>query len=89
MLRPAIGLDKTEITEIARRIGTFETSIMPYEDCCTIFTPPHPKTRPTLEEIEAAEAAMPGLAELEQEAAEQADVVRLKVGDIPPLAAEY
>lgn len=89
VLRPAIGLDKTEITEIARRIGTFETSIMPYEDCCTIFTPPHPKTRPTLEEIEAAEAAMPGLAELEREAAEQADVVRLKVGDIPPLAAEY
>ena len=43
ILRPLIGLDKTEIVEAARRIGTFETSILPYEDCCTIFTPPHPK----------------------------------------------
>ena len=44
ILRPLIGMDKTEIVEVARRIGTFETSILPYEDCCTIFTPPHPKT---------------------------------------------
>lgn len=46
VLRPLISLDKTEIIEMARRIGTFETSILPYEDCCTIFTPKNPKTRP-------------------------------------------
>ena len=56
VFRPAIGLDKKEITEIARKIGTFETSIQPYEDCCTVFTPKHPKTKPTIEEIEKAEA---------------------------------
>lgn len=67
-------MDKTEITDIARRIGTFETSILPYEDCCTIFTPPHPKTKPTLAEIEAAEAAMPALAELERAAAAETPV---------------
>ena len=56
VFRPVIGMDKTEIISIARRIGTFETSILPYEDCCTVFTPKHPKTQPTLEEVEAAEA---------------------------------
>lgn len=79
VLRPLIGLDKTEIVEVARRIGTFETSILPYEDCCTIFTPPHPKTKPTLAEIEAAEAAMPGLAELEEAAAEQVERIRIEM----------
>ena len=53
--------------ETARHINTFETSILPYEDCCTIFTPPHPKIRPELAEILEAEAAMPGLAALEAE----------------------
>ncbi len=75
VLRPCIGMDKTEITDIARQIDTYETSILPYEDCCTIFTPPHPKTKPHLDEIEAAEAGMPGLAELEAQAAAQAEVV--------------
>ena len=51
ILRPLIGMDKTEIVETARHINTFETSILPYEDCCTIFTPPHPKIRPELDEI--------------------------------------
>ncbi len=55
ILRPVIGMDKTEIISIARKIGTFETSILPYEDCCTVFTPRHPRTRPTLAEVEAAE----------------------------------
>ena len=79
ILRPLIGLDKTEIVEVARRIGTFETSILPYEDCCTIFTPPHPKTKPTLAEIEAAEAAMPGLAELEGAAAREVERIRIEM----------
>ena len=81
VLRPCIGMDKTEITEIARKIGTFETSIQPYEDCCTIFTPPHPKTKPELEEILRAEAQVERLAELEQIAAEQAECVRVNVGE--------
>ena len=50
--------DKAEIMELARRIGTYETSILPYEDCCTVFTPKHPRTRPTLELIEKAEGAV-------------------------------
>ena len=51
VFRPCIGLDKEEILTIARRIGTFETSILPYEDCCTVFTPRHPKTRPEPEKV--------------------------------------
>jgi len=55
VLRPLIGMDKEEIIRISRNIDTFETSILPYEDCCTVFTPKHPKTRPTLELCEEAE----------------------------------
>ena len=55
VFRPLIGSDKTEIVETARAIGTFETSTLPYEDCCTVFTPKHPRTRPTLNVVEAAE----------------------------------
>ncbi|MCD8066307.1 MAG: tRNA 4-thiouridine(8) synthase ThiI [Oscillospiraceae bacterium] len=58
VLRPLIGFDKEEIVTLARRLGTFETSILPYEDCCTVFTPRHPKTHPSLVEVEAAEAAL-------------------------------
>lgn len=54
-LRPLIGMDKNEIVEISRKIDTFDISIQPYEDCCTIFTPKHPKTRPTLEYVEQGE----------------------------------
>lgn len=55
VLRPCVGMDKTEIIEIARKIDTFETSIEPYEDCCTVFTPKHPKVRPRLEDVEKAQ----------------------------------
>ncbi len=75
VLRPCIGMDKIEITKIAREIGTFETSILPYEDCCTIFTPPHPKTKPTMQEILAAEQNMPELLEIEQQAANLTEVI--------------
>lgn len=51
VFRPLIGMDKSEIVNISRNIGTFETSIEPYEDCCTVFTPKHPKTKPVLSEI--------------------------------------
>lgn len=56
--RPVIGMDKEDIVAIARDIGTFETSILPYEDCCTIFVPKHPTTRPKLEKILASEALL-------------------------------
>ena len=56
VLRPLIGMDKIEIIDIARKIETFDISTLPYEDCCTIFTPKHPKTKPKLHEIEAIEA---------------------------------
>ena len=52
---PLVGMDKEEIVTIARKIGTLETSILPYEDCCTVFTPKHPKTKPTLEQLQNAE----------------------------------
>ena len=58
VLRPVVGMDKEEIVRISRKIGTFETSILPYEDCCTVFTPKHPKTRPQLADLEEAERAL-------------------------------
>jgi len=58
VLRPLIGMDKEEIVRMARKIGTFDTSILPYEDCCTVFTPPHPKTKPNVEEVREMEAAL-------------------------------
>ena len=58
VLRPLLGMDKVEIIRLSRRIGTYDTSILPYEDCCTVFTPRHPCTRPVLADIEAAESAL-------------------------------
>ena len=58
LFTPLIVMDKEEIVTIARRIGTLETSILPYEDCCTVFTPKHPKTKPTLAQVEQAEAGL-------------------------------
>lgn len=55
VFRPLVGMDKTEIIEIARKIDTFETSTLPYEDCCTVFTPRHPKVRPSLADVEKAQ----------------------------------
>ena len=55
VFRPLIAMDKEDIMDIARNIGTFETSILPYEDCCTIFVPKHPKTKPRLKEIRKSE----------------------------------
>lgn len=66
IFRPVIGMDKNEIVAIARKIDTFETSILPYEDCCTVFTPRHPRTRPKLEMVEQAEQALQGGALVEE-----------------------
>ena len=58
VVQPLIGFDKEEIVRLARKIGTFGTSILPYEDCCTVFTPRHPRTKPKLKDVEAVEAAL-------------------------------
>ena len=58
VLQPLIGMDKEEIVRQARKIGTFETSILPYEDCCTVFTPRHPRTKPKLKDVIEAESAL-------------------------------
>jgi thiamine biosynthesis protein ThiI len=58
VFRPLIGMDKEEIVRIARKIDTLDTSILPYEDCCTVFTPKHPRTKPRLEEVVQAEQAL-------------------------------
>ncbi len=73
--RPLIGMDKMEVVAIAQKIGTFETSILPYEDCCTVFTPKHPKTRPMLSEIEEEEKRV-DLAPMEDKAIREIEVIR-------------
>lgn len=78
VFRPCIGLDKTEIIDVARKIDTFETSILPYEDCCTVFTPRHPKTRPTLEAVEKAQALY-DWEDMIAEAVEQTTVKMIKL----------
>ena len=67
IFRPLIGMDKEEIIRTAREIGTFETSILPYEDCCTVFTPRHPRTQPELDKVLAEEAKI-DIRALEEEA---------------------
>ena len=79
VLRPLIGFDKEEIVRLARRIGTFETSILPYEDCCTVFTPRHPELRPTVAKAEEAERAL-DVGALVEEAVRDAEHLTLEVG---------
>lgn len=80
VFRPCIGYDKEEIITIARKINTFDTSILPYEDCCTVFTPKHPKTRPELGKVlEQEEKAQ--LSELEAKAAENIQVHFMDIGN--------
>lgn len=76
VFRPLIGMDKNEVIEIARRIDTFETSILPYEDCCTVFVAKHPKTRPKLAEIEKYEAGLE-LQELIDKAFNNTEVINI------------
>lgn len=72
VFRPCIGMDKDEIVSISRKIDTFETSIQPYEDCCTVFTPKHPRTKPKLEDVLEAEGKIENLEEMMQTAIENA-----------------
>ena len=77
---PLVGMDKEEIVTIARKIGTMETSILPYEDCCTVFTPKHPKTKPTLSQLIHAEEKLDREA-LIQRALESIEKIQVKFHD--------
>lgn len=74
IFRPLVGMDKVDIMDISRSIGTYETSILPYEDCCTIFVPKHPKTKPRLADIEKSEAVLDKDA-LIKNAIEEAEII--------------
>ena len=76
VLQPLVGMDKEEIVRYARKIGTFDTSILPYEDCCTVFTPRHPRTHPKIEEVEKAEAVL-AVNDLVKEALKGIEQIRL------------
>ena len=80
VFRPCIGMDKEEIVQISRKIGAFETSILPYEDCCTVFTPKHPKTKPELDKVIAEENKLP-FDELVEEAYATMKTVKVHVDD--------
>jgi len=77
IFRPVIGMDKEEIVEISRKIGTFPISILPYEDCCTVMTPRHPKTRPTIEEVVEAEKEL-DVETLVNNAVEGTEIIKIK-----------
>ena len=81
---PLVGMDKEEIVTIARKIGTMQTAILPYEDCCTVFTPKHPKTKPTLNQLIYAEKNLDREA-LIQQAIENTEKITVKYDDEPYL----
>ena len=81
---PLVGMDKEEIVTIARKIGTMETSILPYEDCCTVFTPKHPKTKPTIAQLLDVEKKLDREALIER-ALENIERIAVKYGDDPVL----
>ena len=81
---PLVGMDKEEIVRIARKIGTMETAVLPYEDCCTVFTPKHPKTKPTLGQLINAEKKLDREA-LIQDALSTVEKIAVKYNDEPYL----
>jgi len=76
VFRPLIGMDKEEIVEISRKIDTYETSILPYEDCCTVFTPRHPSTKPKLEKVLLSQNQL-DIERLIDEAVEGTEIIEL------------
>ena len=79
---PLVGMDKEEIVTISRKIGAFETSILPYEDCCTVFTPKHPKTKPTIGQLINAEAKLDRQAMIDK-AVETVERIQVRYHDEP------
>lgn len=86
VLRPLIGMDKTEITARAREIATYDISILPYEDCCSLFLPPHPRTQPGVDEADREERALP-VADLLAEAVARSEVLTISPRETPELLA--
>lgn len=78
VFRPLIGFDKYEIVEISEKIGTYETSILPYEDCCTVFVAKHPVTRPKLEAIEKSERLLTDIEAMIETAVNDTEVIKIK-----------
>lgn len=76
ILRPLIGMDKTEIIEIAEKIGSYETSILPFEDCCTVFLPPRPVTKPRISDLEKSEANL-DVERLVDQAIENMEIIKV------------
>lgn len=81
VFRPLIGMDKVDIIDIAKKIGTYETSILPFEDCCTVFLPKHPSLRPQLEDIKESEEPLDTEA-LVDDAINNMQIIRIKEGEI-------
>ena len=77
VFRPVIGFDKIEIIDYAQKIGTYETSSLPYEDCCTVFTPKHPVTQPRLDKTEEAEQKLKNAEELIETAVNDSEIIEL------------
>ncbi|NLM12628.1 MAG: tRNA 4-thiouridine(8) synthase ThiI, partial [Epulopiscium sp.] len=77
VFRPLIGFDKEDIVSIAKKIDTYETSILPYEDCCTIFVPKHPETKPKLEYIQKSEEALENIDSMIDEAIKNSETIIL------------
>lgn len=82
LLRPLITMEKDEIIQIAKQIGTFDTSILPFEDCCTLFVPKSPSTNPNLEVVERVEASIKGLEAMIDEAVAGAELIELSPDDV-------
>ncbi len=80
VFRPCIGMDKEEIVAISKKIDTYETSILPFEDCCTIFVPKHPKTKPNLSEIVEAEKNLTDIETMIEKAIEDTEIITVKQG---------
>ena len=78
VFRPCIGMDKEEIVTISKKIDTYETSILPYEDCCTIFVPKHPKTKPSIAEIVEAEKLLTDPEGMMNKAIEEREILTIK-----------
>ena len=78
VFRPCIGMDKEEIVTISKKIDTYETSILPYEDCCTIFVPKHPKTKPSIPEIVEAEQLLTDPEGMMNKAIEEREILIIK-----------
>jgi thiamine biosynthesis protein ThiI len=78
VMRPLIAMDKVDIMDLAAEIGTYELSIQPYEDCCTVFLPKHPATRPRMEKILASESKIPDLEKLIVSLVSSAEIIRIR-----------